>query len=255
MATLTLISDLGVDNYDLARFRHRLKQELSGSDFEMISASVSRHDVSEAAYVLDAVLMDFEADSIHIVDVESDMKKFGPALVARIQDQWVITANNGLLSLLRHGLDAVFQADEALSAAGGTFTLLNTYLPLAQHLAMKGTAGLKKAVEIHEKSGLLPTITENAIRGTIIYVDHFGNAVTNIAREDLERAAAGRKMNIRLNRFNQLKKISDHYASVEVGEATCVWTSHDYLQVSIYHGDASRLLGLEKGKLITIEFK
>lgn len=239
----------------MARFKHRLKQELSSTDFEMISGSISRHDVTEAAFVLDAILGDFEPDSIHIVDVESDMLRHGPALVARVQEQWVITANNGMLSLLRHGLDAVFQADDALSSKGGTFTLMNTFLPLAQHLVMKGAAGLKKAGEIEEKAGLMPTITENAIRGTVIFVDNFGNAVTNITREDMDRAGANRKMEIRLNRFTRLNTIHEHYASVEVGDATCVWTNHGYLQVSIYHGEASRLLGLEKGKMITIEFE
>lgn len=255
MATVTLISDLGVDNHDLARFRHRLKKEVLGVDFELITASVARHDVIEAAYVLDDILLDFEQDTIHILDIESDMHEHGPALIARVQNQWVIAANNGLLSLLRHGLDAVFQDSEGYSEKGGTFTLLNTFLPLAQRLVMKGSAGLQKASEINEKAGLTPVITENAIRGTIIYVDKFGNAVSNITREDLERAAANRKMSIRLNRFNRLNTISDHYASVRLGEANCVWTNHNYLQVSIYHGDASRLLGLEKGKMITVEFE
>gem|GEM_PF-418821 len=255
MATVTLISDLGVDNYDLARFRHRLKKEMSGVDFEMITASVARHDVVEAAYVLDAVLPDFEADTIHIIDVESDMEVFGPALVARIQNQWVISANNGLLSLLKDGLDAVFEENEGWSKQGGTFTLLNTFLPLAQRLVMKGSAGLKKAGDIQEKAGLAPIITENALRGTVIYVDNFGNAITNITREDIERAGAGRKMLIHLSRSETLRKISHHYASTQVGDATCVWTNHGYLQVSIYHGDARRLLGLEKGKMITIEFE
>ncbi|MDX5319644.1 MAG: SAM-dependent chlorinase/fluorinase, partial [Bacteroidota bacterium] len=77
----------------------------------------------------------------------------------------------------------------------------------------------------------------------------------NITREDLDRAAKGRKLQIHLNRFTRMTQISDHYASVPVGEATCVWTNHDYLQVSIYHGEADRLLGLEKGKMITIEFE
>ncbi|HCS19969.1 MAG TPA: hypothetical protein DIW47_05305 [Bacteroidetes bacterium] len=255
MATITLISDLGVDNHHLARFRHKLKKEMPGTDFELITASVSRHDVVEAAYVLDDILLDFEPDTIHIVDIESDMQQFGPALVARVHNQWVIAANNGLLSLLRHGLDAVFQDTEGLSEKGGTFTLLNTFLPLALRLNLKGSAGMKKAAEIMEKAGLTPVITENAIRGTIIYVDSFGNAVSNITREDLERAAAKRKMSIRLNRFNRLHSIADHYASVQLGEANCVWTNHNYLQVSIYHGDASRLLGLEKGKMITVEFE
>ncbi|MDX5320882.1 MAG: SAM-dependent chlorinase/fluorinase [Bacteroidota bacterium] len=232
-----------------------MKKELSGVDFEMITGSITRHDLNEAAYVLDAILTDFEEDSIHIVDVESDMKKFGPALVARVQNQWVISANNGLLSLLRHGLDAVFEENEGWSEKGGTFSLLNTFLPLAQRLVMKGSAGMKKASEIEEKAGLAPTITENAIRGAVIFVDNFGNAVTNITREDLDRAAKGRKLQIHLNRFTRMTQISDHYANVPVGEATCVWTNHDYLQVSIYHGEADRLLGLEKGKMITIEFE
>lgn len=255
MTTLTLISDLGAQNHDLARFRNRLKKEMKGVDLEIINAECDRHDLVEAAYILDAVLPDFERDTIHIVDVDTDMHSLGPALMARVNDQWVISANNGFLSLISHTPEHIFHDTEGWSAQGGTFTLLHTFLPLAQRLYTKGSAGLKPAKEIREKAGIAPVISENTLRGTVIYVDKFGNAITNITRDELERVAAGRKMNIRLNRHTGMDKVLSHYGEVQVGMAVCVWTSQGNLQVSLYHGDASRLLGLEKGKMITVDFE
>jgi S-adenosylmethionine hydrolase len=100
LAILTLISDIGYNNHDLSRFRLRVRQQLPGAELEIINAAVARHDIAEAAYVLDCVLPDFPPDTVHLVDIRADLNAFGPGLVARVKDQWVIAANNGLLSLL-----------------------------------------------------------------------------------------------------------------------------------------------------------
>ncbi len=255
MATITLISDLGSKNHNLARFRQRLKREIGGSEFELVTADITRHDVGEAAFVLDSVLDEFEEDTVHIIDVESDMHALGPALAARVKNQWVIAANNGMLSLVRDGLDGVWMENQGWSEKGGTFTLMNTFIPLAQHLILKGSAGLKKAGEIREKAGLTAVITEDSLRGTVIFTDDFGNAVTNITREDFERAIQGRKMQIRLNRNASVNAIQESFGAVSSGELVCTWTSNGYLQVSLNHGHAARLLGLEKNKMVTISFE
>lgn len=254
MATITLITDQGTGNPDLARFRYKLRNQLPGLDFELITAEVSRHDVSEAAYIVDSVLKDFLPETIHIVDVESDMHLHGPALLARVNNQWVICANNSLLSLIKHEKEQVWSLNPDVSIAGKTFTLLNTFLPLAVAVHEKDFSKLSPATEIKEKMALAPVITESAIRGSVIFVDYYGNSITNISKEEFDRAAQGRSMKIRINRQTILNTIEEFYGTVKLGEAVCVWTDSGYLQVSIYQGEASRLLGLSKGGMITIDF-
>ena len=41
----------------------------------------------------------------------------------------------------------------------------------------------------------LPTIDANTIRGTIIYIDSFGNAIINITKEIFEKEHKGRSFN------------------------------------------------------------
>src|SRR5690606_38626580 len=189
-----------------------------------------------------------------LLDMEADMHQFGPALLAQVKDQWVITANNGFLSLLKNQVGKVFEDASPKSKEGGTFTVPNTYLPLLKQIMETGTTSLQPAGNLQGKAGVIPVVSDTSLGATVICVGQFGNAVANITREDLERVAAGRGVRIRLDRHGSTERIYSFFGEVQVGDMVCVWTRSGHLQVSIYHGDAARLFGLEKGKMITIEF-
>lgn len=253
MSTISLISDIGFNSHNLSRFRQRFKKVLPGHDLEIIKADISRHDIGEAAYILESILPEFEDGSIHIVDVDPDLFRFAPALYAKIGEQWIITANNGLVSLLADKVSFVASETEGLSDGAGINSLLNTFLPMAKRLLEKGEKGLVEFNELREKSILQPVHTENEIRGTIIYVDGFGNAITNLKKEYLEGIAKGRRLAIVLNRHDRISKIHNYYGEVEPPDLLAVWSDSGHLQISIYQGDAARLMGLRKGKMISIE--
>ncbi len=253
MSTVSLISDIGSQSHALARFRMRFKRELPHLELECIKTDVQRGSISDAAFVLDALLPEFPAGTIHIVDVESDLHLFGPALFGKVKNQWVVCANNGLLSLLEEAPEFIAAEQGNWSKEGGVNALLRTFLPMVKHLAQEGGKGLKNFNEVQEKTRVQPVISDNEIRATVIFNDHFGNAVTNLKKLDLDRLANGRKMAIIIGRHDRITRISHSYGEVINGEILASWTEEGYLQIAINHGEAKRLLGLEKGKMITIQ--
>lgn len=82
-----------------------------------------------------------------------------------------------------------------------------------------------------------------AVRGVVLYCDHFGNAITNLpgplARGGGTVAWEGGRAGIRST-----------YAQVEPGEALALVGSTDRLEVSVRNGNAARALGLAAGDAV-----
>ena len=81
------------------------------------------------------------------------------------------------------------------------------------------------------------------ISGEIIYIDRYGNCVTNIPSGSIAEAShavIGRR-NVPIKRS---------YAAAENGAALCVPGSHGYLELAVNGGSAERMLSLKVGSTI-----
>ena len=94
------------------------------------------------------------------------------------------------------------------------------------------------------------------IRGAVIYVDHYGNAITNINRKEFERIRKGREFIILFGREDEMiTKISEKYNDVSTAEKLALFGENNQLQIAINKGEANKLLGLNLHEIIRIEFK
>ncbi|MBL0341956.1 MAG: SAM-dependent chlorinase/fluorinase [Bacteroidetes bacterium] len=103
---------------------------------------------------------------------------------------------------------------------------------------------------------LLPVIEENTIRGYIIYIDTFGNLVTNIEKNLFERVSKGRDFEITLRTSEYLiTEISTSYFTSGRGDLLVHYNESGFLEIAISQGDASKLIGLKCNDIIRVEFK
>ena len=107
------------------------------------------------------------------------------------------------------------------------------------------------------------------IEGTVIYIDHFGNVVSNITRSLLTQEAKDRRFhvyfryqsveNITLDsiclQYNQVEK-----DSLSAGDAFLLFNHLDYLEMAIYKanpdvsGGSASLMGIQRGDTVSIDF-
>jgi S-adenosylmethionine hydrolase len=103
----------------------------------------------------------------------------------------------------------------------------------------------------------MSTVSENIIRGQVVYVDNYENIFTNIHRSDFDKA---RKNDLRFtlyiggSRVPENLKISNNFQKVGDSGAIVVFFVNDYLVVAMKHGNASGLLGGSEGETVMIEF-
>ena len=137
-----------------------------------------------------------------------------------------------------------------LMPTSGTFHGRDVFAPVAAALAT-GTppAGLGTESGAMERVDLPPVEVEGtSLRGEVIYVDHFGNLVTNVPAETL----AGRRIVVRLREL-RVPGLSASYASVAVGDPVAVIGSWGLLEIAVRDGDARVTLAAGVGDRVMVE--
>jgi len=119
---------------------------------------------------------------------------------------------------------------------------------------------------------LIERVSDNGdkIIGNVIYIDNYGNVVTNIPQHVFNSYRKGRKFELHA-RNNVIKKIRNKYSDIinfdldknnrkGAGDLIALFNSSGYIELAIYKsnletvGGASTLLGLEYRDTITINF-
>ncbi|MBN4066083.1 SAM-dependent chlorinase/fluorinase, partial [Candidatus Amoebophilus asiaticus] len=137
-----------------------------------------------------------------------------------------------------------------------TFPTKDVFVKAACHLARGGTLDLigKEIEKVKELSMLRPVVEDSIIKGTVIYVDSYGNVFTNITRSLIGEISKERKCIVNYSRNESIEAISETYSTVMPGERLCLYSSSGNLEIAINQGNASDLLGLTVGDIIRIEF-
>lgn len=256
MPIVSLTTDFGKDLYQVARAKLLLAGALPNALLVDVSHTITPHAIDEAAFVLDNCLDDFPSGSFHLVSVDLDLAKHKRLIVTERNEQYIIAADNGLPCLLTADREAKFYAIDIDPKQYNTFLpLKHVLVPLAVQLITEGIQQLGQPVDnIVEKTLEKPVADETALRGQIMYVTNYQNAVTNISRAFFEKERVGRNFEIEMNRYDRIDRLSEYYHEVPEGKSLAFFNDNGLLEIAINKGPAAQLLGLERGNIVSIEF-
>ena len=279
MAIITLTTDFGLKDYFVSSIKGAILSELSDVTIVDISHQVSPYDLSEAAYIIRNSYNEFPKGTIHIIGVNSLSTPDQRPICAHINGHYFICGDNGILSLISQTdlPDEIFEITIHPEGIDSLFPVKNCFVPVACHLARGGLPSLLgfKRNEFKQLNELKPIYRDDKfLVGNAIYVDHFGNVVTNITRKYFNEVANDRPYKIILRQkdysITDINVIYNHYHDVvqdfskefqAMGRTLCLFNSADFLEVTLYKsnpevtGGANQLMGLKKGDTITIEFE
>ena len=140
-----------------------------------------------------------------------------------------------------------------------TFSSKNIFVPAACHLVRGGTMeiiGTPIRDFNTKRSELKAVLQSDVIRGSVVYIDNYGNVITNIDRNEFEKIHQGRSFSIVFGRENEIiTQISQKYKDVSVSEKLALFGENNQLQIAINKGDSNKLLGLKLHDIVRIEFK
>ena len=107
-----------------------------------------------------------------------------------------------------------------------------------------------------KKMELKAVFNDNVLRGAVIFVDSYGNAISNISKKEFIQHQKGKEFIILFGREDEkIIKISKKYKDVPIAEKLAIFGENNLLQIAINQGKANKLLGLKLHEVIRIEFK
>ena len=248
MALITLTSDIGHRDYLVGAIKGQLAQINPGFQLMDISHELSPFNYPQAAYICRNAIRHFPPFTYHLILVNLFEKKPEQLLLAFHKEQYLLCADNGLLTMILEGRpEMVIGLPLEKSAVKNTLYCVRVMAAAIQELVNGGSLlniGVPD-VSFMEKNHLRPVFGDNWIEGQIIFIDHFENVIVIITREEFEERRKGRSFRIVFKRDEVIERISETYADVGEGEKLALFNSAGYLEIAIQKGNAAGLFGLQ----------
>ena len=275
MSIITLTTDYGNKDYSVSELKAKIYNEISDVRIVDVSHNISPFNLTEAAYIIKSAYRHFPKDSIHIIGIESELTPENAHLAMKFNNNYFIGADNGIFSMI---IDD-FKADSIVEINihknyNNTISANDVFVKVATHISRDGKLEVigKKTNSIKEIKDIKPVISNdnNQIIGSIIYIDNYGNVVTNITEKIFTEISKSRPFtiyarNVKFDKiFNSYSDAIDYSVPKEKreedGKKIALFNNLGYLELSIYKsnpstvGSASTLFGLGYRDQISIHF-
>lgn len=243
MPVITLTTDLGIrDNY-LALVKAYILKNSPETQIIDISNEIDKYNIQQAAYIFGHAYLLFPEKSVHLVGVKSTNTNNRKNLLIKSGDQFIICPDNGIFSLFSDGADAEVYAIKKELFPSATFYVRDTLAKAALEF-VKTMDPLSIGEPYHEYLQSLtfqPTFSGDSITGKCIYIDSYGNVVTNITKDFFESSRKNRRFTIHLPSI-RIEEIAENYDDVSPTEALALFNSAGHLEIAINRGAARQLL-------------
>lgn len=275
MAIITLTTDFGEKDHFAGAIKGAIYSELPDVRIVDISHSVSPFNIPEAAYIIQNAYSSFPKGTIHMIGIDSELNPENKHIAVQLNDHYFICANNGIMSMICSEIVPQKIVEINIHDRVATsFPVLDVFVNVACHIARGGTLEvIGKIIDtIKPIKNLIPFVNDekNQIIGSVIYIDNYGNVVTNIKRHFFEAIQKTRHYEISARSY-KFKDIYDKYSDAinfdipeekryDAGKGLVVFNSSEYLEIAVYKSDsstvgsASSLMGLKLRDTVTINF-
>jgi len=252
MPVITLTTEWKPDDIYNGIIKGKLSTLSPGTGIIDNAYNIPSFNISHAAFVIRNTYMNYPEGSVHLIFVHSEALKEHNYLIVSARKHFFIGTDNGIFNLILNG-----EPDEAVKIEVSDS---QNELEIFARSASALISGMKPAElgtpvkTINEMVPLRATIDKDVIIGSIIFIDSYGNAISNITREVFSRVFENKAYRILIqSNKNHTEKISEKYSDVPVGELLSRFNQLDLLEIAINGANVSELLSIETGSVIRID--
>lgn len=257
MAIITFMSDFGTADHYVAAVKAKILTIEDDIKIIDISHSIPPFDIGSAAFVLGAVFRDFPKGTVHLVAVSGVPTKSEPLVALSLEDHFFLGRDTGIFNLITE--EPIAKAVLLNLDENSAFPEKDILVPAAVKLA-KGKSLDKLGSPYSDPLKMMnrqAKATRRQIHGQVVYIDVYGNLITNIKKKDFDAIMTinnNGKFQIRVGK-ERLNTIHKYYNDAESGDIYLFFNSLGVLQVGINKGNANELLGLGFDSAILIDFE
>jgi len=270
---ITLTTDFGLADAYVAVMKGVILSVSPEANIIDISHSIEPQNIAQAAFILNVAYRYFPKHSIHMAIVDPGVGSERRGIILKTPSAIFVAPDNGILShvinelslneglssqhpqnleevKLKRGLEAVAITDPRFwrYPVSPTFHARDIFAPVAAGLSL-GISPYEfgeKITSLYAFPTPKPSFDfQGNLVGHILYVDHFGNLITDIRSTDLPQG------NVTIEVAGQhIQGITRYY---EQGEGLmAILGSSGYLEISLGSGSAGDFLGMGVGEEVKV---
>lgn len=222
---------------------------------------INRGDIPAASFALSSAFPYFPDGTIFTIVIDPGVGGERKAIAAEVDGKLIVCPDNGIVTWVLHSHPLVKAVELSnpkyfLPEVSDTFHGRDIFAPVAAHLS-NGVPLEEFGPQISDLVTFpIPEVTggDRSIHGEIVYVDRFGNLVTNVSREQLKpwqgKSGFG-PVRIHVGSA-EIEGINRTYSDVPKGRAVAVFGSSGFLEMAVNGGSAQATLGASVGSHILV---
>jgi S-adenosylmethionine hydrolase len=255
---ITLLTDFGTADYFVAAMKGVILSAYPSARIIDLTHDIPAQDIEAAAFTLLATYSAFPSGTIHVAVVDPGVGSNRRAILIEAHGQFFVGPDNGLFSYVcDEAKPRIFHLNQPKyfrQPVSDTFNGRDIFAPVAAALA-RGIVPRKLGVEVDDHvrlPALGPVVSRGLINGRVIHIDHFGNCVTNITRNELTEAIIndGFRLEIKGQRIEELRRFFAE--ETRENRLFCVWGSAGFLEIAVKNNSAAKSLNVMRGDLVSV---
>ena len=253
---ITLLSDFGLQDGYVASMKGVILGICPDAELVDISHLMAPQNIRSAAFILCSSYEYFPPGTIHLVVVDPGVGTERGAMAIRTGSCFFVGPDNGSFSLVlknepRWEARKLENGQFRRNPLSSTFHGRDLFAPAAAHIA--------QGVPFDDFGPLCdplfaewgePVVGKGEVKGEVIHIDRFGNAITNVMRKTLETQGPVEKWLIDAGEMT-INSIETTYGSVGAGKVLALTGSSGFIEIAVNQGNAAFELGLAQGTKTT----
>jgi S-adenosylmethionine hydrolase len=253
---ITLTTDFGTRDWFVGTMKGAILGVNPRSAIVDITHEIPPGNVRAGAFALMASRKFFPKGTVHVAVIDPGVGSARKMIAVQTRDYFFLGPDNGVLSFALEwekiqAVHALTNESFFLQPVSRTFHGRDIFAPVAAHLS-KGLPIRRFGPALKSFHRLVwpqPCVGRNEIRGEIVYIDRFGNAITNLRGDELpKRTTKNWQLHFKARR---VCPVAAFYQAVPDNKAVAVVGSSGFLEIAVNGGSAAELFRLKVGDRIT----
>jgi len=210
-----------------------------------VTHDIQPQNIRQGAFVLYCIAPYFK-NAIHVGVVDPGVGTERKAIVIKTKNAWFIGPDNGLFwpAASREGIEKIYEL--LFDDASPVFHGRDVFAPAAA-LISAGKKPKWKEIDNMKKLEFPEAITEgNKIVARIIYIDKFGNMITNAI------VKGKKKIRIKIGEKTMKIRCLPSYGYAEKGEIIAVGSSTGFTEIAMREGNAAKYFNAKEDDVVEI---
>jgi S-adenosylmethionine hydrolase len=261
MKIMTFLSDFGNQSNYISQLKG-VALSITDSKLIDITHNITPHNIREGAFVLLTTVPYFPMGTVNVTIVDPGVGTNRRGIVVTTRTHILVGPDNGILIPVAHRLGnftvyEITNPNLMLNSVSNTFHGRDVFTPVAAHIL--------NGVEFKQIGPIVTNfvdlnfegyeITDKSATGNVIYIDSFGNIISNIDGSRLSQVLNYDKQIMLFIGKKQIKvPFVKSYDFVKKGELLSTIGSSNFFEIALNQGNASKILKIKTDDEIKILF-